>query len=96
MEDILATDDFALTLLEGELHVGRVAPDALQSCAWPLLKSIFEADEKDGNFFSLTQDGGELTLVLDERCRAAFDAAASVATVEFAPHRWRCTHSSKL
>ena len=93
-EDIVATDELTVTLLQQALHVGRVSPGALQGCAWPLLKSMFggaEGDEGDylpRGFFSLMQEEGELTLVLDERCRAAFDEAVSVASVEYAPHQW--------
>ena len=93
VEDIVATDGLTVTLQPQALHVGRISPGALQGCTWPLLKSMFGtgcADEdRDRGFFSLTQDEDELTLVIDERCRAAFDEAASVAGVEYAPHRWR-------
>ena len=98
-EDIVATDELTVTLLQQALHVGRISPGALHGCAWPLLKSIFgssveggdgEEDEREGaphGFFSLTQEEDELTLVMDDRCRAAF-AEASGASVEYAPHRW--------
>ena len=95
-EDIVATDELTVTLLQQALHVGRISPGALQGCAWPLLKSIFgtvadsSGDESEGaphGFFSLTQEEDELTLVMDDRCRSAF-AEAAVASVEYAPHRW--------
>ena len=93
MEDIVATDELTVTLLLQALQVARISPGALQGCTWPLLKSMFgTADEGDyylpRGFFSLTQEEDELTLVLDERCRAAFDEASSIARVEYAPHQW--------
>ena len=94
--DIVATDDFTVSLLEGALSVGRItAPNALKGCAWPLLKSMLHLgcdDESNSSsrqrFFSVTQDEEECTLVMDEGCRAAFDEAAAVATVEYSPQQW--------
>ena len=71
------------------LSVGRVLPKGLQGCAFPLLKCMFCAFDSDAGFFSLTQEMDEITLMMDERCRRAFDDAAAVATVEYAPHKWR-------
>lgn len=92
MEDVVATDDLTITLAREALHVARVKPGAVQGCAWPLLKAIFGSSEMDADqltgFFSLTQDEEELTLVMDSRCRRIFDEAATVAAVEYAPHRW--------
>ena len=97
-EDVIATDELTITLMRSPLHVGRVSPAAIQSCAWPLLKAMFGTGGTDvgddsgeyvpRGFFSLTQEEAETTLVMDDRCRAAFDEASSVASVEYAPHRW--------
>lgn len=95
-EDVLATDELTITLMRSPLHVGRVAPGALQSCAWPLLKAMFgsagaevvDEDFVPRGFFSFTQEEAELTIVMDDRCRGAFDEAVAVASVEYAPHRW--------
>ena len=89
-EDILSNANFTITLLPGEISVGRILPDGLKSCAWPLLKAVLGGAEDDtAGFFSLTQEATELTLLMDERCRSAFDEAAGVAAIEYAPHRWR-------
>ena len=105
-EDVVATDELTVTLLQQPLHVGRVAPDNLKGCSWPLLKCLFfhtgSEDEQQleesppGGFFSLTQEEDELTLVMDARCRAAFDEAKpSGAEVQYASSadgvefRWR-------
>ena len=92
-EDVLSTSSFTISLLGASLSVGRVVPDALQGCAWPLLKAMFgaasDSEATDVGFFCLTQEKDELTLLMDERCRAAFDDADGVATVEYAPHQWR-------
>jgi hypothetical protein len=78
-------------MLPGEVSVGRILPNDLKSCAWPLLKAMFGGGEGKGpsGFFSLTQDATEATLIMDDRCRAAFDEAAGVAAIEYAPNRWR-------
>ena len=91
-EDIISNENFTVSLLPGEISVGRVKPEDLQGCAWPLLKAMFGsgADNRGpAGFFSLTQETSELTLLMDERCRAAFDEASAIAMVEYAPHRWR-------
>ena len=97
LEDVIATDELTITLMRAPLHVGRISPAALKGCAWPLLKAMLgtdgtvageEEDYRPRGFFSLTQEEAELTLVMDDRCRAAFDEAAAVATVEYAPHKW--------
>lgn len=88
--DILVTSDFNVTLLEERLWVGSVGRDGLQSCAWPLLKAMLGSSQDDtGGFFNFTQEEDGLTLLMDERCHAAFEEAAHVAHVTYAPHRWR-------
>ena len=56
-----------------------------------LLKAMFGSGNEDDasaggglghGFFSLTQDEDEVTLIMDERCRACFDEARPVARVE--------------
>ena len=32
-EDVIATDELTITLMRSPLHVGRVSPAAIQSCA---------------------------------------------------------------
>ena len=88
--DILVTSDFNVTLLEERLWVGSVGRDGLQSCAWPLLKAML-GSSRDGTvgFFNFTQEEDGLTLLMDERCHAAFEEAAHVAHVTYAPNRWR-------
>ena len=92
--DVLSTANFTITLLPASLSVGRILPNGVQSCAFPLLKAMFSGGDGSDDmpewsgFFSLTQEADELTLLMDERCRAAFDECAAAA-VEYAPHRWR-------
>ena len=89
--DIVSNSNFTISMLPGEVSVGRILPNDLKSCAWPLLKAMFGGGEGKGpsGFFSLTQDATEATLIMDDRCRAAFDEAAGVAAIEYAPNRWR-------
>ena len=87
-EDVLSTAHFTITLKPESLSVGRLVPGSLQGCAWPLLKAMFgfdedtDADGGGGGFFSLTQEEDEMTLLMDERCRGAFDQASAVASIE--------------
>ena len=88
-DDIVSSDRLTVTLLPNALSVGRILTASLKGCSWPLLKSMLSCPEDRAGFFSLTQEEDEVTLVLDERCRAAFDEAAHVAAVEYASSKWR-------
>ena len=88
--DIVSTAHFNVSLLEESLWVGSVAPEDLQSCAWPLLKAMLGTSRDDeGGFFNFTQEEDGLTLLMDERSHDAFDEASRVAHVTYAPHCWR-------
>ena len=91
-EDILVTSDLTVTLHAAKLCVGRLrGASGLRAATWPLLKSLFGPTagpvgtcHGSQGFFSVTQEEDETTLVLDARCRAAFEEVAPIATVEYA------------
>ena len=39
--DIVSNSNFTISMLPGEVSVGRILPNDLKSCAWPLLKAMF-------------------------------------------------------
>ena len=85
MQDVLTTADVTVTLMDANISVGRIRAAELPSCTYPLLKAMLGTEPK---FFSLTQEEHELTLLMDERSRAAFDGVPRAA-VEYAPNLWR-------
>jgi hypothetical protein len=90
--DILTTEKLNVTLISGALWVGRVLPDAMPGCTWPLLKCLMSSSASTGeraSFFSFTQDEEELTLIMDEWSHQVFEEARGVATVTYGPRRWR-------
>ena len=90
--EILTTEKLNVSLMPGALWVGRVLPDGLQSCAWPLLKCLMSSSTSTSGragFFSFTQDDEELTLIMDDWCNSVFREAGSVAAISYGPRRWR-------
>jgi hypothetical protein len=43
--DIVSNSNFTISMLTGEVSVGRILPNDLKSCAWPLLKAMFGGGE---------------------------------------------------
>ena len=68
--DVLVTEKLNVTLIREALWVGRVLPEGLQGCSWPLLKCLMSssASSEGAGFFSFTQDKDELTLIMDDWC----------------------------
>ena len=46
--DIVSNSNFTISMLPGEVSVGRILPNDLKSCAWPLLKAMFGGGEGKG------------------------------------------------
>ena len=87
--EIVATSDVHVTLLQDTLYVGSVPAGELQAAAYPLLKAIIAVPRDTAGLFSFTQEEDGLTLVMDDRCRAAFDELGEASPVTYAPHKWR-------
>ena len=62
--------------------------DGLRACAWPLLKAMLGSprDGEEGTgFFSFTHEEDGLTLIMDDRSRAAFEESGLIERVTCAP-----------
>ena len=92
--EIVATSDVHVTLLQDTLYVGSVPAGELQAAAYPLLKAIIAVPRDTAGLFSFTQEEDGLTLVMDDRCRAAFDELGEASPVTYAPHKWRAFEST--
>ena len=87
--DILSTTNANVTLLQQTLWVASVAAEDLKGCSWPLLSCMLFGPQDDAEFFTLTQQENELTLIMDKRCYDCFQDASDIARVTYAPRQWR-------